>query len=150
MTQLLSELYECFHISSSLMASLDYKSDVRRIERCKNERLDAEEQAEVIFNKFIQLKDLFEACFTTGVERQLHMEFRYNDPNAVIDSLRHENMLKEREIEGLKHCKKELEAHKEVANDMISKKVDSIMEENCLLLISNNELRKQNMALHDH
>ncbi|KAG7032962.1 hypothetical protein SDJN02_07013, partial [Cucurbita argyrosperma subsp. argyrosperma] len=86
------------------MASLDYKSDVCRIERCENERLDAEEQAEVIFNKFIQLKDLFEACFTTGVERQLHMEFRYNDSNAVIDSLRHKNMLKGRENKGLKHC----------------------------------------------
>ncbi|XP_038885863.1 myosin heavy chain, skeletal muscle-like [Benincasa hispida] len=129
-SELFSELYECCRISatnerkrmdsSALMASLDYKSNF--MDGCGNEGFHVGEQVEVIFNKFIQLKNLFETSFMLHEEgcglyegvKSLHMEFGFDDigleQNTIIGSLRYENMLKDREIEGLKQCKKELEA----------------------------------------
>lgn len=171
-SELFSELYECYRISltnerkqmdsSSLMGTLDYKSNF--MEGCGNGGFHVGEQVEVMFNKFIKLKDLFEASFTLHEEgcglyqgvKCLHMESRFDDTgletNTIIGSLRHENMLKDKEIEGLKQCKKELEAliaqieeeksrtEVDVTGSLGKSSVDSICKTSLKLTSENDEL----------
>lgn len=54
--------------------------------------------------------DLYEDTLSTGTAEAERLGTEFSLAlNAAFDSLRHENMLKDMEIEGLKHCKKELE-----------------------------------------